>query len=436
MSEIFFKKSYFLFHSRRSPKGLPFPSRRAYEAYETKVRRASDMERHERLWNRNFILICAGQLLMVLAFYAAMSTFTMFLEERLSLSGGLLGALASCSIVSAIFARPLAGYWLDTFGRRAVYIPAFFAFGALFFFYPLLTGIAAVACIRLLHGVAWGTAIGAAGTTAVDLIPPSRRGEGIGWYGLSMVLAMAVGPGLGLFVEQTWNFDVLFLSCGALILLGWITVLQLRFPRIELKRKPFSPRETIEKNAGPPAVTIFFVTLSYGCLMNYAALYAKNELHTSPTLFFTFFAVGTAASRLFGGKTYDSRGPKGVLRISFILLTAGLVLLAATKDPFLFFLAALLQGVGDGLCFPVLLAMINDMVPPHRRGAANGTLMTMVEAGIFCGVLITGGLYEPLGWPFVFALMAVFMVIAALIFHFWTFPHYVKVRAALRERTE
>lgn len=391
------------------------------------------MPSKEPLWSKNFILICAGQLLMVLAFYAAMSTFTLFLETRMRLSGSLLGVLASCSIVTAIFARPLTGYWLDTLGRRAVYIPAFFIFGVLFFAYPFVTGIVGMALLRLTHGLAWGTVIGAAGTTAVDLIPPSRRGEGIGWYGLSMVLAMAVGPNLGLLVVENLDFNTLFVACGVLILLGWLTVLRLRLPNLELKRKPFSFRQTIEKSAVPLAVTVFFITLSYGCLMNYAALYAKHELHTSPTLFFTFFALGTAASRLIGGKAYDSRGPKGIVCLSFVLLTTGLVLLAVVRDPILFFAAALLQGVGDGLCLPVLMAMVNDMVLPQRRGAANGTLMTLLEMGIFCGVLLTGQLYESLGWSFVYSLMAVFIVVAAVLFLCWVHPHYLKVRAALRE---
>ncbi len=391
------------------------------------------MPAKEPLWSKNFILICVGQFLMVLAFYAAMSTFTLFLETQMRLSGALLGALASCSIVSAIFARPLAGHWLDTLGRRAVYIPAFFIFGILFFVYPFIAGVTGMVLLRLVHGLTWGTVIGAAGTTAVDLIPPSRRGEGIGWYGLSMVLAMAVGPNLGLLIVENLNFNTLFVACGVLILCGWLTVLQLRLPRLDLRRRPFSLRQTLEKTAIPLAVTVFFITLSYGCLMNYAALYAKNELHTSPTLFFTFFAVGTAASRLIGGKAYDSRGPKGVLRISFLLLTTGLVMLAVVRDPILFFAAALLQGVGDGLCLPVLMAMVNDMVAPQRRGAANATLMTMLETGIFCGVLLTGRLYESLGWSFVYSLMAVFIVVAAVVFLFWAHPHYLKVRTALRE---
>ena len=77
--------------------------------------------------------------------------------------------------------------------------------------------------------------------------------------------------------------------------------------------------------------------------------------------------------------------------------------------------------------------MVNDMVAPQRRGAANATLMTMLETGIFCGVLLTGRLYESLGWSFVYSLMAVFIVVAAVVFLFWAHPHYLKVRTALRE---
>ncbi len=387
------------------------------------------MDTPDRLWNRDFTLICLGQLLMVMAFYAAMSTFTLFLEKHLGLSGPLLGILAACSIISAIFARPLAGHWLDTLGRRAVYLPAFCLFGALFFLYPTINGVLGIGALRLVHGMAWGTVIGAAGTTAVDLIPPSRRGEGIGWYGLFMVLAMAVGPACGLFVVESRGFDALFIAAGLVSLLGWLTVLRLHFPAVKLERRRFSVRRSLEKTALPVASATFFVTLSYGTLMNYAALYAKNELHASPTLFFSFFAAGTAASRLLGGKMYDRRGPRRILGISLLLLTLGLIFMALFKSPALFFASALLQGVGDGLCVPILMAMVNDMVPPEKRGGANATLMTFFESGIFCGVLITGALYDTTGWTFVFLLMAAFMVVAALLIRFRVLPHFERVRA-------
>ncbi len=378
----------------------------------------------EKLWTRDFSLLSAAHLLMAVAFYSTMPVFTLFLEQRLGLSGFTLGLVASSSIFSALLARPLAGVVLDHLGRRVVYVPAYLAFAAFFFAYLPAQALWTVALARFFHGLAWGILVTAAMTVAVDLLPQGRRGEGIGYFSLFMVLAMSVGPALGVGLKDAWGFNALFAAAGGVALLGWTGALSVRALIIPEGRRRFSLKDTFEKSAIPFGLVVFFILIPYGCLMNYSAMYAERELLASGGTFFIFFAIGTGVARLFSGRFFDHRGPRLILAISFLLLVAGLSIMALTRSAACFYAAALIQGVGDGMGIPVITAMINNMVKPQRRGAANATFMTFFELGICAGVLLTGYLYPRLGWSMVFALFAGCCLTAALLSRFWALPRY------------
>lgn len=68
------------------------------------------------------------------------------------------------------------------------------SFGLTMYFYNLATTIVLLAILRIIHGVTWAVSTTAVGTAITDIIPDSRRGEGMGWYGMAMTIAMAIGP--------------------------------------------------------------------------------------------------------------------------------------------------------------------------------------------------------------------------------------------------
>ncbi len=377
------------------------------------------------LWTKDFTLICAVHLLMTLAFYATMPVLPLWLNDTMRLSGAAIGAVVACYTGSAIMVRPFAGYCLDRFGRRIVYLPAYFFFGAIFFFYPIAGTAALVALLRIAHGMAWGATMAAASTTSVDLMPAIRRGEGIGLFGMAMTLAMSIGPFVGLFCAARLGYAAPFITGGILSGIGFIGLLTLRVPPVQLSARPISLDALLEKRSLPMAGVVFLCCVPYGSLMNYTALYARSIDHADPGLFFLFLAAGTALARLVGGRVFDRSGPARIMGFAFCLMFAGYISMAYFHAPLTFYASALVLGLGNGMTIPVALAMVNALVPTQRRGAANSTALCGLDLGICCGILLTGHTHDAYGWEVAFLLLALAIAAAALFFYLRALPRYM-----------
>ena len=98
--------------------------------------------------------------------------------------------------VAALVFRPFSGYVVDSFSRKKVLMVCFAVFFVFFFGYIAAGTLLMFAIVRTLHGAPFGAVTVANSTVAIDVLPASRRNEGIGYYGLSNNLAMAVAPPL------------------------------------------------------------------------------------------------------------------------------------------------------------------------------------------------------------------------------------------------
>ena len=392
------------------------------------------MNLQQPLWTRDFIFICLANACMTVAFYANMPVLPLFLKDRIGAEGLLMGLVVAAYTASAILTRPWAGFWLDRVGRKVIYLPSYLLFGLLFFLYPLADNTAFIAALRLAHGVLWGLMLGASNTLAVDLIPPGRRGEGIGLFGLTMILGMALGPAIGLPMVRQFGYNGLFIGGGLLISAGFILALKVRAPAVPLAKTPFVLKNLLEKTSLPVALITVLLCIPYGVLMNYTALYAQNEIKAPSGTFFLYLALGMGISRAISGRTFDRAGPGVAMFRAFVFLTAAMGLHAFTRLPGAFYLSALLFGLGYGVFSPVCQAMVNALAAPERRGAANATYMTSFDLGICIGVIGIGYVQQTFGWKISHGVEAACLAAAAALFWGVCLPHYQRTLSALRKK--
>ena len=147
----------------------------------------------ERLWNRNFVKVCIGNFMLYFSFYLIMPLLPLYLHDTFHASEQMIGIVLAGYTVTALIIRPFGGYIVDSFPRKAVLMICYFAFFIFFAGYFLAWTVLLFAIIRTMHGFAFGSTSVAISTMAIDVLYPSRRAEGIGYYGLSNNLAMAVG---------------------------------------------------------------------------------------------------------------------------------------------------------------------------------------------------------------------------------------------------
>jgi MFS family permease len=267
----------------------------------------------------------------------------------------------------------------------------------------------------------------AGSTIAVDLVPLKRRGEGIGIFGLSMTIAMAIGPLIAITITGDSSYKRLFFSAATFSFLGLILALFVKVPKITSVKKKFKIGSLIEKRSLPVSLNMFFVTIPYGGIISFIALYGRSINIESSGLFFLILALGIAISRIFSGKSFDKFGPKKICILGLGLLIVGLPVLALNQSFFGYHLSALILGFGFGVIMATFQAIANHKVEAEKRGAANSTYLTFFDLGIGFGMLLVGFLIQVMDYSGAFILCAVIEVLALVVFIFYTMPKFQRV---------
>jgi MFS family permease len=380
----------------------------------------------QKLWTRDFTILCLATFLMSSAFYFLLPTLPLYFVKHLGTGGILTGVLLAAYTLSALLIRPFAGFSIDFFGRKTIYLLSFTLFALSFGFYAFAGSLVLMFILRFFHGLAWGGLTTASSTIIVDLVPPHRRGEGLGIFGLAMTSAMALGPALGIMVLNSYGFDVMFVTASALCLTGLITASFIHYPYFKRSADNggFRFKTLFEKSSIPMALGMLVLMIPYGGIISFIAIYAAEQQTGNAGNFFLIFATGIGLSRVISGRLFDVNGPVKLIFTAILVYVTGFLLLAFLKIPAGFYTSALLLGVGNGIVFPVFQAMVNNLVPVHRRGAANSTLFTALDLGIGIGMVFMGWVYDSFSLTSVYALSAGIIVVAWLFFRFYVQKRY------------
>jgi len=384
-------------------------------------------ESRNSIFRGNFVLVFFASLLMFTAFYILLPTLPVFLTRELHIDEGQTGVILAVYTLAALLIRPFTGYMIDRHGRKLFYIPSILLFAIIFIIYPLAGVFFWMLAVRFMHGMVWGVATTTGSTLIVDIIPAHRRGEGIGLYGLAMTIPMAIGPFLGLQLTHKSNYTLMFVCSGALALGGFLLTLLIRYPAVPLSaNKLFSWRNLLESSSLPVTFNLLLINISYGGLVSFISLYALKTGIGLTGVFFIIFAAGITLARLYMGRIFDRHGPKYIAISGIIMLIAGHLVLGLLINQVGFLVAGFVLGLGSGIVFPTFQAMVNNLVLPHRRGAANSTLFSGLDLGIGMGMLFTGLLAHSIGLPLTYLIYGALNLIALLYFIFISLRHYQK----------
>jgi MFS family permease len=371
----------------------------------------------EKIWTRDFILILFANFFIFLGFQMTLPTLPLFVEQ-LGGNDQLIGFVVGIFTFSALLLRPLAGHSLESRGRGFVYIFGLSIFVLSVGSYAFAMSILYLFVMRVVQGVGWGFSTTASGTIATDLIPAHRRGEGMGYFGLSGNIAMAFGPSLGLILTSKVSFAVFFLICAGCGLAALILSSRITYKKVE--RKPVKPSsgklDFYEKSALQPSFILFFLTVTFGGIASFLPLYAADQHVAGIQWYFMIYAFGVLVTRTFAGKLYDTRGHQAVVIPGAILILAAMLLLAWLPNSLILFIAAILYGLGFGSVQPALQAWAIDTAPMHRKGMANATFFSFFDLGIGIGAMAFGQIGHLLGYRSIYVSSAVSVLLSMLIY--------------------
>ena len=329
---------------------------------------------------------------MYITYYAILSALPIYLVSDLNASKMQVGIVIGAYTIASVLVRPFSGFALDRFGRRTIFLLALIIYTLLFAGYLVAITITAIILLRFAQGITWAFTTVSGSTIAVDIIPVSKRGEGIGYFALSTTLGMSVGPVIGLFVCHQWGYTTMFVSgcfiSAASLACAYAVHLRKRFvvgKRIQLKWSSM-----FDKSSLRPSLNVFITMISYGGMLSFVALYGREIGIQNSSLYFLILSIGIAAARLTAGKAFDKNGPRRIITFCLILLIIGFPILALAKNAVLFYLSAIIIGFGNGVIFPTFSSMVNNLADSIHRGAANSTLYTMVDLGMGIGMISAG----------------------------------------------
>ena len=250
----------------------------------------------EILWTKSFISACIGNFLLFFAFYLLVPVFPLYLIEKYDASKSLVGVILSSYTIAALLIRPFAGFVLDMLYRRPLYLAAYVLFVLTFVGYPLAHTIGLFLFFRILHGFTFGFVTTAGNSLIIDIMPASRRGEGLGYFGVANNLAMAVGPMTGLMLHDVVSFDVIFYTAIATGLTGFVFAINIKSENLADKRnkQPVAfDRFFLFKglNAG---FSLLLMGIPYGMAVTYISLYGRQVGLTSGIGMFFSLKIGRA----------------------------------------------------------------------------------------------------------------------------------------------
>lgn len=400
----------------------------------------------EKLWNRNYIKVMTANFALFFAFYLLTPLLPLYLSETFGATKDVIGIILSGYTITALLFRPFSGYFVDSFPRKTVLMVCYAAFAIFFAGYLAASTLLLFTIVRTLHGGPFGSLTVANSTVAIDVLPSSRRNEGIGYYGLSNNLAMAIAPTFAIYTyAETHNFKFLFWLALAIATFGWIVDATVTLKPQSSKLKTSNSKLSLDRfflaRGWLLGVNMVFFGFCFGVLSNYLAIYGKQVLGmTGGTgTWFMLCSIGLILSRLQGGKALR----KGLLThnasegmvISLIGYTIFILLPTIDSEFFTYqatlltsigyYLSAILIGLGNGHMWPAFQNMMISMAHHNERGTANSTILISWDVGMGLGVLAGGAIAEHFGYSAAFWTVAAMNAVGVILYFIKTKEFFI-----------
>lgn len=362
-----------------------------------------------------------GNLFVFMSFQMLIPTLPPYIKS-IGASGIEIGLVTTLFSIGAVLSRPFIGFLLQYKTRKNLVLIGAISLLLITMFYPLSQIIVIFLLFRLVHGLAWGWSTTVNGTAAVDIVPNSRIGEGMGYFGLSTTLGMVIAPSLGIYLFHVTSFTNLIHISTALgfIAIILLAIVQYRTPEIvknmQKENLKFSYFESLmEKSSWYPAFITMVVTFGYGTIVTFIVIFGEARGIQHVFLFYLCNAIVASLARPIAGKWFDQKGPKGIVLFCSFLTFIGMWILSFAYSDLTLAIAGVFFGLGFGSLIPTLQSWTLSQTPANRRGVANGMYFSAIDLGIGLSGLVFGILAQYVQIGTLFQIASVFLIVSMIL---------------------
>ncbi len=379
-----------------------------------------------RLWTKDFIAVLMINFLITLVLFLLMITIASYAVNEFQVTTALAGLVVGIFIIGAFIGRLITGRVIGNVGSKKTLIIGLILSIITSALYLGAANVTLLLINRLLHGMAYGAASTAAGTIVAQIIPPDRRGEGIGYYGLGAILATAVGPFIGILLSQNADFRMIFafnLAVSIISLAGAFIISPpvhkaLRQDPI-ITEKSFKISNYLEFNALPIAIVSSIIGFSFSGIVSFLSFYSEQiQLTDAASFFFLLYAITILTTRPFVGRLFDRKGENAVVYPCLFLFAAGMFLFSQAPNGIALLLSAVIIGLSFGNYISAGQAIAIKTVPADRLGLATSTYYMLYDLGFGLGPFMLGALVPFTGYRGLYLTMALVILAAIVLYYF------------------
>lgn len=379
-----------------------------------------------KLWTKQFVFVSIVNFVLMLSMYLLLVTMAPYSIDTYGASVSMAGLVASIFVIGSLIGRLFAGRKIQQIGSKKILLigSSIFLILSLLYFLPL--GIYVLTVLRLVQGIALGLATTATATIIAEVIPPSRNGEGIGYFSMSVVLATAIGPLIGVALVSSFGYTSMFVFSTVMAMVSFLLAIVVKAPIIEKtvdmeneQNKGLKLSNFFELNALPVSIAMFVAAFAYSGILSFITGYAAEiNLVQAGSFYFLVYAVIILLTRPITGPLMDAKGGNSVAYPGLILFAIGMFVLSQATTSWVLLLAAAIIGLGYGNFQSTTQALAIKLTPKHRMGLANSTYFIGLDLGLGAGPFILGYLVPVTGYRGLYVALVGVIIVGLVVYHF------------------
>ena len=377
---------------------------------------------NERLWTKDFVLISIVNFFLIFSMFLLIVTMAAYATETYDASTSTAGLAASIFVIGILIGRLISGRIISSVGNKKIlFAGLLFTLVTTLLYFPA-SSLTTLLIVRVLHGFGVGMASTATATMIAQITPASRKGEGISYFSLSIILAQAIGPLVGILLMQHTNYQAFFivsflLAAVCLVLSPMIRAADINTTKEQTKEKArhlFSLSKFFELKVIPISLVTLVIAFSYSGVISFLTVYSVEiNLVEAASFYFLVYAISVLVTRPITGRLMDKKGANPIIYPVLLVFSAGMFVFSQATIGIMLLLSAAIIGIGYGNFQSVTQTIAIKMTPSHRMGLANSTYFIFLDLGFGVGPFILGMFVPYTGYRGMYTAL-VFVILASI----------------------
>ncbi|WP_175638509.1 multidrug efflux MFS transporter NorA [Metabacillus schmidteae] len=332
--------------------------------------------------------------------------------NELNLSGSIVGYMVAAFAVAQLVVSPIAGRWVDKFGRKRMIIIGLFIFGSSELLFGVGNTLSVLFLSRILGGISAAFIMPAVTAFIADTTSLETRSKALGYMSAAISTGFIIGPGIGGFLAEIGT-RIPFFFAGALgFSAAILSIITLKEPKRNLQgEEELEPKARLNRIFSPVYFISFMIILisAFGLssFESLFALFVDHKFGFTPQDIAIMITGGAIVGAIAQVALFDRLtrwlGEIRLIRYSLIFSAILVFLLTIVNHYYMVLFTTIIVFIGFDLMRPAVTTYLSK-IAGNEQGFVGGMNSMFTSIGNVFGPIIGGILFDMnLNYPFYFA---------------------------------